>query len=195
MNKEKIQKEFLKYFKMNLKSFIILFYLKTLRLYSLNSLSLSNYDKAWFISLGGSLLSLTLNNLFGPLLTKQILKIYDENETKAREIASIALSIFYVLFIKYLYMRLFFGKDILNKKYFQITIISILSITFYSGAIKPLFNDSIKSKFFNSIINDTILLLSSDFVSDASLDTNLFDIEINTIGTFFRLIINSIITI
>ena len=195
MNKEKIQKEFLKYFKMNLKSFIILFYLKTLRLYSLNSLKFSNYDREWYISVGGSLLSLTLNNLLGPLLTNQILKIYDEDETKAREIASVSLSIFYVLFIKYLYMRLFFGKDILNKKYFQITIISILSITFYSITIKPLFNDSIKSKFFNSIINDTILLLSSDFVSDASFDTNLFDLEINTIGTFFRLIINSIITI
>lgn len=195
MNKEKLQKEFLKYFKMNLKSFIILFYLKTLRLYSLNSLSFSNYDRDWFISLGGSLFSLTLNNLLGPLLTKEILKIYDKNETKARDIASTSLSIFYVLFIKYLYMRLFFGKNILNEKYFQITIISILSITFYSIVIKPLFNQSHSSKFFNSIINDTILLLSSDFVSDAKIDSELFDIEINTIGTFFRFILNSIITI
>ena len=195
MNKEKLQTEFLKYFKMNLKSFIILFYLKTLRLYSLNSLSFSNYDKNWFISLGGSLFSLTLNNLLGPLLTKQILKIYDEKETKAREVVSTSLSIFYVLFIKYLYMRLFFQKDILNQKYFQVTIISILSITFYSIVIKPFFDNSHTSRFFNSIINDTILLLSSDFVSDAKIDSELFDIEINTIGTFFRFILNSIITI
>lgn len=195
MKNEKLQKEFLKYFKMNLKSFIILFYLKTLRLYSLNTLKLSSYNREWFISIGGSLISLTLNNLFGPLITKHIVKIYDEKEQKSREVLSTSLSIFYVLIIKYLYMRLFFGKDILNKKYFQVTIISILSITFYSIAIKPLFSDTLTANFFNTIIRDTILLLSSDFVSDASIDTNLFDIEVNTIGTFFRIIINSIITI
>ena len=92
-------------------------------------------------------------------------------------------------------MRIFFGKNILNHKYMQVTIISILSISFYSITIKPLFNNTRASKFFNSIINDTILLLSSDFIQDAELNTGLFDIEISTIGTFFRIIVNSFIKV
>ena len=90
---------------------------------------------------------------------------------------------------------MFFGKNIVNSKYIQVTIISILSITFYSIVIKPFFDNSHHSRFFDSIISDTILLLSSDFIEDAKIDNNNFDIEVNTIGTLFRIIVNSIIKI
>lgn len=185
----------IKYFKMNLKSFIILTYLKALRLYSINTLQLKNFNKEWFISVGSSLFSLNLNLMIGSDITNKILNIYDKKYIKSREIITVSLSIFYILFFKYIYMRVFFGKNILNKKYIQVTIISILSISFYSITIKPLFNDTHTSKFFNSIINDTILLLSSDFIEDAELNTGLFDIEISTIGTFFRIIVNSLIKV
>ena len=92
-------------------------------------------------------------------------------------------------------MLIFFNKNILDGKYIQVTIISILSITFYSITIKPFFNNSHASRFLNSLINDTILLLASDFIADAKIDNNLLDVEISTIGTLFRIIINSIITI
>jgi hypothetical protein len=187
--------ELLKYFKMNLKSFIILVYLKALRLYSVNSLSLKFFNKAWFISTGSTLFSLTLNNLLGTKISSKIIKLYDEKHIKARETVITAFSIFFVLFLKFLYMKIFFGKDILNGKYIQVTIISILSITFYSIVIKPFFNDTHHSRFLNSLISDTILLLSSDFIEDANIDSNYFDIEVNTIGTLFRIIVNSIIKI
>ena len=183
----------IKYFKMNLKSIIILIYLKILRLYSINILQLKYFNKDWFISISSSLFSLNLNQMIGTDITNKILNIYDKKYVKARETITVSLSIFYILFFKYIYMRLFFRKNILNKKYIQVTVISILSISFYSITIKPLFNDTRASKFFNSIISDTILLLSSDFIEDASIDSGLFDIEVSTIGTFFRIIVNSFI--
>lgn len=187
--------EIIKYFKMNLKSFIILTYLKTLRLLSIKKWELSNYNKEWFISVGGSLFSLTLNSLFGTKLTEQIIKIYDkkkENYKLITEIVTTSLSIFYVLLLRYLYMKMFFQKDIMTGKYIQVGIISILSITFYIITIKSFFNDSQYSRFFNSLISDFILLLSSDFVEDAKIDQTSFDIQINTVGTLFRIITNSI---
>ena len=185
--------ELIKYFKMNLKSFIILTYLKTLRLYSNGNLHLKYYNIEWLIGIGSSLFASTYNHMFGSKITKQLLKIYDKDEIQARETVAVALSIIYVLLFRYLYMKIFYNRTILNEKYFQVTIISILSVTFYSITIKPFFNNSHTGKFFNSIINDSILLLSSDFIEDAKIDSNAFDIEINTIGTFFRIIINAIL--
>tara|TARA_Y100000590_G_scaffold460358_2_gene619477 strand:+ start:367 stop:942 length:576 start_codon:yes stop_codon:yes gene_type:complete len=191
-----MKKENLKnYFMMNLKSFIILSYLKTLRLYSMNILQLKYYNKAWFIGVGSTLFSLTLNQMLGSKLTAKILKIYDKKYIKARETIATALSIFYVLFFKFIYMRVFFNKNIVDGKYIQVTLISILSITFYNITLKPFFNNSHASRFLNSIINDTILLLASDFIEDAKIDSASFDIEVSTIGTFFRIILNSIIKI
>lgn len=190
-----MKEELLKYFKMNLKSFIILVYLKALRLYSVDSLSIQYFNKPWFISTGSTLFSLTLNNLLGTKISSKLIKIYDEKHVRARETLTTAFSIFFVLFLKYLYMRIFFGKNIVNSKYIQVTIISILSITFYSIVFKPFFDNSHHSRFLNSIISDTILLLSSDFIEDAKIDSKNFDIEVNTIGTLFRIIVNSIIKI
>ena len=191
-----MKKENLKnYFMMNLKSFIILSYLKTLRLYSMNILQLKYYNKAWFIGVGSTLFSLTLNQMLGSKLTAKILKIYDKKYIKARETIATALSIFFVLFFKFIYMRVFFNKNIVDGKYIQVTLISILSITFYNITLKPFFNNSHASRFLNSIINDTILLLASDFIEDAKIDSASFDIEVSTIGTFFRIILNSIIKI
>lgn len=187
--------EIIKYFKMNLKSFIILTYLKTLRMLSIKQWKLSNYNEAWFISVGGSLFSLTLNSLFGTKLTEQIIKIYDnkkENYKLITDIVTTSLSIFYVLLLRYLYMKMFFQKDIMTGKYIQVGVISILSITFYTITIKSFFDDSHYSRFFNSLISDFILLLSSDFVEDAKIDKTSFDIQFNTIGTLFRIITNSI---
>ena len=189
---------FIKYFKMNLKSFIILTYLKILRLYSMNILKLENFNKVWFINVGSSLFALTMNSLFGTKITEKILKIYGKNKrinNTSKETLATSLTIFYVLFFKYIYMILFFNKNIINSKYIQVTIISILSITFYTIIIKPYFNNSHSGRFFNSIISDTILLLSSDFIEDAKIDSSIFDIEVSTIGTFFRIILNSIIKI
>jgi hypothetical protein len=186
----------IKYFKMNLKSFTILVYLKVLRLYSLNSLQIKYFNKNWFISVGSSLFSLTLNSLIGEKLTKNILKRYEKNkkiDNSTREVISIGLSIFYVLFFKFIYMFIFFKKNIVNSKYIQVTIISILSITFYTLVIKPFFTNTYISRFLNSIISDTILLLSSDFIEDAKIDSSMFDIELSTLGTFFRIILNSVI--
>ena len=183
------------YLKMNLKSFLVLIYIKTLRLYSLNELSIFNFDKEWFKSVFGTLIAITLNSLVGDKITKQIIKVYDEKEEVARDTISTSLSVLYVLVFKYLYYIIFFQKNILDLKYFQLTIISILSITFYSITMKPFFSNSHNSRFFNSIIQDTILLLSSDFVSDAQIDNSIFDIEINSLGTLFRIIVNSLITI
>ena len=183
------------YFLMNLKSFIILLYLKTLRLYSMNILQLKYYNKEWLIGVGSTLFSLTLNQLFGSKITEKILKIYKKKYKVAKETVASALSIFYVLFFKYIYMRVFFGKNILNSKYIQVTIITILSVTFYTITLKPFFNTSHASRFLNSIINDTILLLSSDFIEDAKIDSSNFDIEVSTVGTFFRIIVNSIFKI
>ena len=56
---------------MNLKSFIILLYLKTLRLYSMNILQLKYYNKEWLIKVGSTLFSLTLNQLFGSKITEK----------------------------------------------------------------------------------------------------------------------------
>lgn len=193
-----IYNEIIKYFKMNLKSFIILTYLKTLRLYSTNNLSLKFYNKDWFIGVGGSLFSVTLNSLIGTRITKKILTIYDDKNNKyeiAKEIMTTSLSILYVLILRYLYMKIFFQKDILSGKYVQITIISILSIAFYTVTIKPFFNNTHHSRFINSIISDSILLLSSDFIQDGKFDNKSFDIQVNTLGSFFRIIINSLIKI
>tara|TARA_B100001121_G_scaffold265053_1_gene246845 strand:+ start:876 stop:1469 length:594 start_codon:yes stop_codon:yes gene_type:complete len=183
------------YFIMNLRSVVILIYLKALRLYSMNMLELKYYNKNWLISVGSTLFSLTLTQMFGSKITDKILKVYDKENLKARETVATALSIFYILFLKFVYMLIFFNKNILDGKYIQVTIISILSITFYSITIKPFFNNSHASRFLNSLINDTILLLASDFIADAKIDNNLLDVEISTIGTLFRIIINSIITI
>lgn len=193
-----IYNEIIKYFKINLKSFIILTYLKTLRLYSTNNLSLKFYNKEWFIGVGASLFSLTLNTLIGTRITKRILKIYDDKNNKhkiAKEIMTTSLSILYVLVLRYLYMKMFFQKDILTGKYVQITVISILSIAFYTITIKPFFDNTHYSRFINSIISDSILLLSSDFIQDAKFDNKSFDIQVNTIGSFFRIIINSLIKV
>ena len=183
------------YFIMNLRSVVILIYLKALRLYSMNMLELKYYNKNWLISVGSTLFSLTLTQMFGSKITNKILKVYDKKNLKARETVATALSIFYILFLKFIYMFIFFNKNILNGKYIQVTIISILSITFYSITIKPFFNNSHASRFLNSLINDTILLLASDFISDAKVDSDLLDVQISTIGTLFRIILNSIITI
>ena len=183
------------YFIMNLRSVVILIYLKALRLYSMNMLELKYYNKNWFISVGSTLFSLTLTQMFGSKITNKILKVYDKKNLKARETVATSLSIFYILFLKFIYMFIFFNKNILNGKYIQVTIISILSITFYSITIKPFFNNSHASRFLNSLINDTILLLASDFISDAKVDSDLLDVQISTIGTLFRIILNSIITI
>ena len=182
---------YLKYFKMNLKSFIILTYLKTIRLYSLNSLELKYYNIAWLNSVAASLFSISMSEIFGYKLTNIILKFYKKHYSIARETVSSALSIFYVLFFRFIYYKIFFNKNIVNSKYIQVTIISILSITFYTITIKPLFNNSHNSRFINSIFRDTILLLASDFIEDAKIDSSQFDIEVNTLGTFFRIIINS----
>lgn len=189
------KENFKNYFIMNLKSFIILTYLKTLRLYSMNILQLKYYNKDWLTSVGSTLFSLTLNQMFGSKITKVILKVYDKKYVKARETVATALSIFYILFFKFVYMLIFFRKNIINSKYIQVTIISILSITFYTLTLKPLFTSTHASRFLNSIINDTILLLSSDFIEDAKIDSSPFDIEVSTIGTLFRIIMNSIIKI
>ena len=161
----------------------------------MNILQLKYYNKAWFIGVGSTLFSLTLNQMLGSKLTAKILKIYDKKYIKARETIATALSIFYVLFFKFIYMRVFFNKNIVDGKYIQVTLISILSITFYNITLKPFFNNSHASRFLNSIINDTILLLASDFIEDAKIDSSNFDIEVSTIGTFFRIILNSIIKI
>ena len=92
-------------------------------------------------------------------------------------------------------MRIFLNKNILNSKYIQVTIITILSVTFYTITLKPFFTSTHASRFLNSIINDTILLLSSDFIEDAKIDSSNFDIEVSTVGTLFRIIVNSIFKI
>ena len=141
----------------------------------MNILQLKYYNKEWLIGVGSTLFSLTLNQLFGSKITEKILKIYKKEYKVAKETVASALSIFYVLFFKFLYMRVFFGKNILNSKYIQVTIITILSVTLYYN-FKTFFNTSHASKFLNSIINDTILLLSSDFIEDAKIDSSNFDI-------------------
>lgn len=193
-----MNKEIIIYLKLNLKTFLNLLYIKSLRLYSIKQLHFLKFvNKDWISNLFGTLFALNLNKLFGHRLTKHIIKIYDdkkENE-KARQILSIVLSIIYVTFLKFLYWRIFFNKNILDSNYLQVTIISILSITFYTIIFKPFFTENPSSKFIDSLINDTILLLSSDFITDAKIDSNFMDIEINTMGTFFRIILNSLISI
>ena len=184
-----------KYIKMNIKSFIVLIYVKSIRLYSINKLQIKYYNKKWFIGVSATLVSITLMSIFQDNITKKILNVYDTQYNKAKEMLAINLSIFYVLFFRFLYMRVFFGVNIVNRKYIQIGMISILSVTFYTICIKPFFNNSHTSKFINSIINDTILLLSSDFIEDAKIDSKSIDIQISTIGTLFRIIINSLIKI
>ena len=184
-----------KYIKMNIKSLIVLIYIKTIRLYSIDKLQIKYFNKGWIIGTSATLVSITLMNIFQNSITQKIIKVYDKKYTKAKEVLTVNLSIFYVLFFRFLYMRVFFGKNIINRKYIQIGMISILSVTFYILFIKPFFNNSHTSRFINSIINDTILLLSSDFIEDAKIDSNSVDIQISTVGTLFRIIINSLIKI
>ena len=125
-------------------------------------------------------------------MQKPIIDLYNErnasNETI--DIVNTSINIIFVIIVKVIYMKLFWDKDLIDSQFIQIGLISILTVSFYSISIRPLFYNNYIGRYFNSIIKDSILLVSSDFVQDAKIDTPVFDLYLNTIGTFTRFIIN-----
>jgi hypothetical protein len=174
-----------------IKTSFVLFFLKILRLYTNNNLSINNFDKKFFQDLLGTLLAIIASNI----LIDYIYDIFDDyyKEEFSLNILKIVISILIVTITKIIYSKIVFNKNIINNIYIKGVLLSIFSLTFYKILFEPLFKKTKLSMFLNQFIKDLILYISADFMIDAKLNNIGLELELNSIGSLLGIILNSVL--
>ena len=170
---------------------IKLSYLKILRLYSKNNLSIYNFNDKWIVSFIGTIFTISINSFSIDYLFRFFEKIYKEELSK--NILKLTISILSTLFLKFIFMFIVTGKSIYSKMYIRSGLISIFILSFYIIIINPIFNDSYISNYLNVLNRDMLITIASDFINDGDIDTAFNEIMLNLFGSIFKINFNSFI--
>ena len=170
---------------------IKLTYLKVLRLYSKNKLSIYNFNDKWIISFIGTIFTITINSLSIDYIFKFVENIYKDELSK--NILKLTISILLTLFLKFIFMLIFIGSNIYNNMYLRSGLISIFILSFYNIMVNPLFGKNNISNYFSVLNRDMLITIASDFINDGTIDTAFNEIVLNLFGSIFKINLNSFI--
>ena len=166
-------------------------YIKILRLYSKEKLSIFNFNDKWIVNFIGSIFTISLNTFSFDYIFKYFENIYKDEHAKG--IFKLTLSILFTLMLKVIYMYIVTGQSIYNNMYLRSGIISIFVLTFYNILINPLFGVNNISTYFNILNKDIIITLASDFINDGDIDSAFNEILLNLLGSIFKINLNKLI--
>lgn len=170
---------------------IKLSYLKILRLYSKDMLSIYNFNDKWIINFIGSIFTISINSLSIDYIFKFLENLYDDKLSK--NILKLTISILYTLLLKFIFMFIVTGNNIYNNMYLRSGLISIFILSFYNIMINPLFGENNISEYFNVLNRDMLITIASDFINDGNIDTAFNEIILNLLGSIFKINLNSFI--
>lgn len=170
---------------------IKLSYLKVLRLYSKNKLSIYNFNDKWIVSFIGTIFTISINSLSIDYIFKLLENIYKDELSK--NILKLTISILYTLLLKFIFMFIVTGKSIYSKMYLRSGLISIFILSFYNIMINPLFGENNISNYFSVLNRDMLITIASDFINDGDIDTAFNEIVLNLFGSIFKINLNGFI--
>lgn len=170
---------------------IKLSYLKVLRLYSKNKLSIYNFNDKWIVSFIGTIFTISINSLSIDYIFKFLENIYKDELSK--DILKLTISILYTLFLKFIFMFIVTGKSIYSNMYLRSGLISIFILSFYNIMINPLFGENNISNYFSVLNRDMLITIASDFINDGDIDTAFNEIVLNLFGSIFKINLNGFI--
>lgn len=170
---------------------IKLSYLKVLRLYSKNKLSIYNFNDKWIVSFIGTIFTISINSLSIDYIFKFLENLYKDKLSK--DILKLTISILYTLFLKFIFMFIVTGKSIYSNMYLRSGLISIFILSFYNIMINPLFGENNISNYFSVLNRDMLITIASDFINDGDIDTAFNEIVLNLFGSIFKINLNGFI--